>query len=164
MDLEGYWITMLSEHKKRQALYLNIIQKPNDSDKEIIIKDSGQEELTQEVLNYFLEDTNQLIYPSKSYAVAIIYAHLLYKYFNVDIYESLKDKDLFQGTDKFFSPYNLQTSHIYDKVTHTLNKENLLDFEKSTVFQVRSSVVFFVKEFFIDSPDMSSIYLQINKD
>ena len=161
MDLGGYWITMLSEHKKRQALYLNIIQKPNDTNKEIIIKNSDPDELTQEVLNYFLKDTGQLIYPSKSYAVAIIYAYLLCKYFNIDIYESLKDKDLFQSTDKFFSPYNDENSYVYDNVIEALQQKKLLDFESSIVYQVKSSVGFFLKEFFIDHKDLDSIYLSL---
>ena len=164
MDLKAYWIFMLTEHKKRQALYLNITQKPDDSDKEIVIKNNTSAELIQDILDYFINDTNQLIYPSKSYAVAIIYSHLIFKYFGVDIYKSLKDKDLFLGTDKFFAPYNSQTRHIYNRTLKSLKQRDLLDFEASTVSQVKSSVGFFAKEFFLDHADLSSIYLSLLTD
>ena len=62
----------------------------------------------------FFTTTSQLVFPAKSYFVAIIYAKALEKYFQVPFYEALSDNELLPD-DKWFKPYN-ESKEIYDNI------------------------------------------------
>lgn len=69
--------------------------------------------LIKQIVNFFKIES-QLIYPAKSYFVAIIYAKCLEKYFKQDFYQSLDDIELLPD-DPDFIPYSM-SKDIYDIV------------------------------------------------
>ena len=104
-------------YKEYQLLYEElVIDHPDDfSNMEIIEK----EELVENALHYFKEATFPLIYPAKSYAVAIIYAFKLNEIYGIDIYETLRDEDLFLGHDHYFVTYDKDPT-TYDQIIERL--------------------------------------------
>ena len=139
----------MKEHKVKQWLY----HKTNSLDDTLDLLDHSVEELDREetvgwVLSYFRNKDVKTLFPAKSYAVAIIYAKLLEKYFKEDFWESLKDPELFLGTDRFFRPYGggeLEKS-IYDSVLKQLTAEEL-EVENSSLEHVTKTVEYFKLEF-----------------
>lgn len=93
----------LPEHKQYQKLYQQFVTEHSDD----FSKMHWVEELevVENALNYFKSATFPLVYPAKSYAVAIIYATLLEKEYGIGLRVSLDDPDLFLGQDDFFVPY-----------------------------------------------------------
>lgn len=73
----------------------------------------NEKNLEKQIISFF-EKGSKLIFPAKSYFVAIVYAKCLEEYFGVNFYEALDDKDLLLG-DKYFIPYS-KSKNIYDFV------------------------------------------------
>ena len=71
----------------------------------------------------FFNTESQLIYPAKSYFVAIIYAKMLEVYFGTDFLTALNETDLLPD-DKWFKPY-LQNKDVYDKILEKIPKDFL---------------------------------------
>lgn len=69
--------------------------------------------LIEQIIEFFKTES-KLIYPAKSYFVAIIYAKCMEKYFKQDFYSCLNDVELLPD-DESFIPYQY-SSYIYDKV------------------------------------------------
>lgn len=63
---------------------------------------------------HFFETESKLIFPAKSYFVAIVYAKGLEKYFGEDFYKVLDSKDLLPD-DKYFKPYS-EDIETYDYI------------------------------------------------
>lgn len=100
------------------------------------------------VASYFYEPWDQLIYPAKAFAVALVYAKLIEKYFGTNMYNALKDGDLLLG-DRYFYDYTKQPQ-IYDVAINMLTDKELWDFESSSIGQVLSTVEYFKREFWLD--------------
>ncbi len=103
--------------------------------------------LVQDIVDYFtVEISHVLLYPSKSYAVAVIYAKLLNKHFGIPVLEALKDPKLLYDNDRFFVPYEAGGSaEIYNRV--------LLKPINWDLPQVKTTVQYFMKEFLlVDNP------------
>ena len=97
-------------------------------------------ELADLVVDFFFGGS-QLIFPAKSYFVAIIYAKCLERYFGIDFYEALDTEDLLVD-DKYFLPYS-QNSMVYDII---LEKVGDIWGYKS----IEPTVRYFREEFLID--------------
>ena len=98
---------------------------------------------------YFTRELKTLNYPSKSYCVAIIYAHLIAFYFHESFWELLADEDLLNGNDDYFVPYN-QNKEIYDEILVAI-KFNELDFRLNLrLSQVEATFRYFTEEFSVD--------------
>ena len=104
--------------------------KTYDSDKALI----------KEIVSFFIKGS-ELIYPAKSYFVALVYAKMLEKYFGVDFYTALEDKELLPD-DIFFVTYN-NNREIYDSVLKTIG--NPLDYEAA-----EKTKKYFYQEFMVD--------------
>lgn len=91
----------------------------------IKIKNFTDQELSDMIVEFFLSES-KLIYPTKSYFVALVYAYCMEKYFGIDFYEALSSEDLLVE-DKYFIPYNYLTKIIYNNVLSRidLSKEYL---------------------------------------
>lgn len=100
----------------------------------------SDEALIKEIV-YFFINGSELIYPAKSYFVALVYAKLLEKYFEVDFYTALEDKELLPD-DIFFVTYN-NSREIYDSVLKTIG--NPLDYKAA-----EKTKKYFYQEFMID--------------
>lgn len=88
----------------------------------------------------FFETESELVYPAKSYFVAIVYSKCLEKYFNIPFYESLDYEDLLFD-DKYFVKYS-DNNDVYDKIIEKIGD----------IWQYKSidkTVEYFKKEFLL---------------
>lgn len=106
--------------------------------------------LVEDICAYFVR-SSPLKFPAKSFAVAIIYAKLISKYFEEDFFDLLSDDELLYGNDKYYFPYNssMKVRSIYDKVISFLEKQKLWDFEKNSNTNVMQTIEYFYKEFLL---------------
>lgn len=79
--------------------------------------DMSKEDIVMEVLRFFREGSS-LIYPAKSYFVALIYAAAMEKYFKIDFFEALNSSELLFD-DQYFVPYE-KAQEIYDTVIYCI--------------------------------------------
>lgn len=113
----------MTEWKFRQDLYHKLSESHPDqyTDDEIeYMDDQSPEAIIAKVLWYF--DGNvpeKVIYPAKSFFVAIVYARLLRDHFNEDPMMVLNDIDLLYGNDPHFEIYD-QAKHIYDPILNVI--------------------------------------------
>ncbi|MEE2671828.1 MAG: hypothetical protein VYA54_08960 [Bdellovibrionota bacterium] len=139
----------MKDYKVKQLIYKKTVCADDDlSEIDHTVLDMGEEELVKYACQYFVEDS-KVIFPAKSYAVAVIYAKLISKYFNEDFFDVLGDQDLFIGTDKFFRPYNEQ-KEVYNQIVDFLIQHDLVNFEESNISQVLKTVDYFKAEFLWD--------------
>ena len=118
-----------------------IINDFDDTDLDYTVKTNGSsEELAGEIVNFFITGS-RLIYPAKSYFVALIYAKMLEKHFNENFYDCLSDKELLPD-DCFFVPYN-KNRNVYDAVLEKIG--NPLDYGAA-----EKTIKYFYQEFLID--------------
>jgi hypothetical protein len=101
--------------------------------------DYSNYELISMIVEFFRTES-QLIYPAKSYFVAIVYAYYLQKYFNKDFYAVLDDEELLTD-DLYFVPYN-KNKYVYDKVIEQIG---CIDQYES----IQKTVQYFKQEFLI---------------
>ena len=96
--------------------------------------------IDKQVIEFF-KNGSELIYPAKSYFVAIVYAKCLEKYFNINFYKALNDKELLPD-DLYFVTYN-NSKDIYDKIIENIG--NIWQYES-----INKTVGYFKKEFLIN--------------
>ena len=92
----------------------------------VVLNSVKDDEIADQVIDFFVEGS-ALVYPSKSYFVAIVYAACMLKYFPEhfkDIVEPLKCVDLLDNDD-FFRPYFSKTAPIYNKILQWLERERI---------------------------------------
>ena len=91
----------------------------------------------------FFKTESLLIYPAKSYFVAIIYAKCLERYFGVNFLDALDFDDLLIN-DRCFTPYH-DNKGTYDII--------LLGLKEVDIFELKSAqktIKYFKEEFLID--------------
>jgi len=137
-------MTKLPEWKLRQKIY-HATHPIKDKVDPLILSADQDEEIISRAIGYFSKPWRRLYYPSKSFAVAIIYAKLLERYFEADFYSVLDDPDLLYGNDHFFVRYS-EAKNIYDKIIKAIPQE----IEDSEISNVQETVAFFKEEFHID--------------
>lgn len=104
-------------YKVYQKLYNQLVI--NHTDDFSLMEFIEDSEIVNNALKYFKEATFPLIYPAKSYSVAIIYATLIEMEYGIPLRETLNDDDLFLGQDDFFVPYHAD-SITYEKIIDKL--------------------------------------------
>ncbi len=148
---------MLKDHKFRQHLFLTFSGPEKlKKGKTYIYPNLSKEELIGHITAYFRVEQKDLIYPAKSYCVAIIYALLLEEYFGEDFYHTLNDPELFQNTDQYFLPYS-QNKEIYDQVLLQLKEEGTFPQLNLELDQVQTTVNCFKDEFFVNFTDLKKL-------
>jgi hypothetical protein len=100
--------------------------------------------LIEEVLRHFRQDVADLIYPAKSYMVAIVYSKILADTFGEDLKTLLSDSDLLGGLDPWFQPYP-NKKFVYDAIFEQLET----DFLSSPPWQVRETIQYCRQEFLL---------------
>ena len=123
---------------KRKLSYL--MHEFDDFDLPYEIVEESNKELVSRILRFFYEGS-ELIYPAKSYFVAIVYAKMLEQYFNISFYEALNQDDLLVD-DRFYCPYRFR-KEIYDEVLQELPKDFL------TLESTKKTIAYFKEEFLI---------------
>ena len=92
----------------------------------------------------FFENGSQLIYPAKSYFVAIVYAACMHEFFGKDFYAMLDDKELLPD-DKYFLPYS-RSKQTYDMILSKINIDSILSAKHT-----EKTVQYFKSEFMVCS-------------
>lgn len=95
--------------------------------------------IVQQVVDFF-KYGSKLIYPAKSFFVAIVYAQCFEEFYSQDFYQMLNDKDLLFD-DKFFATY-AQSTQTYDKILASIDRNQLLSLPS-----VQKTIHYFKKEF-----------------
>lgn len=114
---------------------------------EFIMEDIDQI-LINRIIKFFRSES-ELIYPAKSYFVAIIYAYLMTQYFNEDFYNILSNQNLLPD-DIYFIPYgtNPGTTHIYDEVLKDICPNGLDDIMMYS--SIEKTKNYFLQEFLLE--------------
>lgn len=114
---------------------------------EFIMEDIDQY-LINRIIKFFRSES-ELIYPAKSYFVAIIYAYLMTQYFNEDFYDILSNQNLLPD-DMYFIPYgsNTDTAHIYDEVLKDICPNGLDDIMMYS--SIEKTKNYFLQEFLLE--------------
>lgn len=77
----------------------------------------NNDNVEDQVVDFFLTES-ELVYPAKSYFVAIVYAKCLEKYFGGSFFEYLNDPELLPD-DTFFKVYS-QDKSTYDNIINRI--------------------------------------------
>ena len=122
--------------KKRQYSYS--INKWDDTD---LAYSENWLYIVPTVIDFFTYSSS-LIYPAKSFFVAIVYAKCLEKYFGGHYLQYLDKRDLLPD-DKFFSTYS-EAKQLYDSILMEL-PDNIFDLAST-----QKTINYFKKEFLIE--------------
>ena len=127
------------DYKERRKLSY-LINAFDDIDLDYIYIKQSKEDLVKLIIKFFNTES-LLIYPAKSYFVAIVYAKCIEKYFHINFYDALNDNELLPD-DKYFKTYD-ESKDIYDKVLESIGD----------IYQYGSidkTVKYFKQEYLID--------------
>ena len=102
------------KERRRLSYLMNVF---DDINLEYIYIKQSKKDLIKLIIKFFNTES-LLIYPAKSYFVAIIYAKCIEKYFHINFYDALNDKELLPD-DKYFKTYQ-ESKDIYDEVLKTI--------------------------------------------
>jgi hypothetical protein len=139
---DWYFVQYNSDYNWRERRKLSYLFKQfDDINLPRVYIDKQGDELAHQIIEFFVSGS-QLIYPAKSYFVAIVYAKCLEHYFNVPFYEALDTPDLLID-DEYFVPYS-KNKHVYDLVVDKL--DNLWYYQS-----INKTVNYFKEEFLIES-------------
>lgn len=138
---------MVPEHILRQQLYHHLNPQIDDMRLNVEYVEESDTNLRHRIIDYFFNKNHKISYPSKSYAVAIIYSHLLELCFDVPFKDSIRDPELLFNNDPYYQPYD-NKSEIYDIVLRHIKLEAFPGLQYHLP-QVNATVNYFNEEFFI---------------
>lgn len=127
------------DYKERRKLSY-LINTFDDIDLDYIYIKQSKEDLVKLIIKFFNTES-LLIYPAKSYFVAIVYAKCIEKYFHINFYDALNDEELLPD-DKYFKTYN-ESKDIYDKVLESIGDIYQYD-------SIDKTIKYFKQEYLID--------------
>ena len=127
------------DYKERRKLSY-LINAFDDIDLDYIYIKQSKEDLVKLIIKFFNTES-LLIYPAKSYFVAIVYAKCIEKYFHINFYDALNDEELLPD-DKYFKTYN-ESKDIYDKVLESI--EDIYQYDS-----IDKTVKYFKQEYLIN--------------
>jgi hypothetical protein len=81
-------------------------------------------DIIPEAIRHFEEHVPEWVYPSKSYVVAICYAHWISQDFDEDFYETLADPELLPH-DPYFVPYE-DDKQTYDEIIEAVTPIDMI--------------------------------------
>ena len=100
----------------------------------------SNKQLVDTVVDFF-NNGSKLIYPAKAYFVAIVYAKMLEKHFNIPFYEGLS-QDALLIEDKWFIPHK-KSQDTYDAIIKQIPEDFL------TLKSTKKTRQYFSEEFLI---------------
>ena len=127
------------DYKERRKLSY-LINAFDDIGLDYIYIKQSKEDLIKLIIKFF-NTKSLLIYPAKSYFVAIVYAKCIEKYFHINFYDALNDEELLPD-DKYFKTYN-ESKDIYDKVLESI--DNIYKYDS-----IDKTVKYFKQEYLIN--------------
>lgn len=111
------------------------------------IHECSNEALVNTVINFFVNGS-ELIYPAKSYFVAIVYAACIMKHWDKyfsDIADVLGCEDLLTDDD-YFRPYNNETCNMYNEILSWFEHERI---EILSLPSTDKTQKYFIEEFLV---------------
>ena len=144
----GHSVTCCMDWKSRRNL-ANQLYKYSDNNLQYTVEQSQtDQQLTDQVIDFFVNGS-QLIYPAKYIFCNIVYCHFLSKYFNLDFYKQLDDKDTLPDSPMYCTYSDRKT--VYDNVLSKI----LVNIESyDSISKTRK---YFKQEFLIMDEDLSDI-------
>jgi hypothetical protein len=137
---------LIPEHILRQHMYH--VQHPNSIvNEDIKYKKETNAKLQYTIIDFFFNPGHEVTYPAKSYADAIVYAHLIDKYFDIPFDTSLRDPDLLYD-DPYYLPYD-KNPKVYDVALKFIKLNSPKELQYNLP-QVITTVENFEKEFYIN--------------
>ena len=127
------------DYKERRKLSY-LINAFDDIGLDYIYIKQSKEDLIKLIIKFF-NTKSLLIYPAKSYFVAIVYAKCIEKYFHINFYDALNDKELLPD-DKYFKTYK-ESKDICDKVLESI--DNIYKYDS-----IDKTVKYFKQEYLIN--------------
>ena len=118
-----------------------------------ILNSAKDDEIADQVIEFFIEGS-VLVYPTKSYFVALVYAACMLKYFPKyfdNIIDPLRCYDLLDNDD-FLRPYSEKTHSIYDKVLQYLEQHRI---EILDYVSTKKTHNYFREEFLITEDELA---------
>jgi len=140
----------MKDYKLYQLIYNKTMIHDDLINSNVIIKPS-KNDIVNYAIKYFNEDLNELIYPAKSFSVAIIYSYLLQKELSEKFYDCLSDPDLFCGNDMYFRTYS-EEREIYDEIIESIQLWSDGFSLNTELFQVKKTMDYFLLEFGLLAP------------
>lgn len=126
--------------KRRKLYYAKNKQNLDDVGLPFSFINQTGKTLADTVVSFF-ENGSDLVYPAKSYYVAIVYAYLLSKYFGEDFKTALDYDDLLNHDDRYFVRYS------DDKQTYNLILRRVFDNLVQRKYDISKTEQYFKKEF-----------------
>lgn len=122
----------------------------SDENSIIDYKDLNDQELIKLVLDFFFIES-QCVYPAKYIFCNIIYSYYLHKYFDLDFYQQLDDKDTLINSPQYCL-YS-DRKNVYDQVIEKVYTQI------EQLPSCRKTRLYFKQEFLIFDEDFSEILL-----
>jgi len=119
----------------------------DDLSKYSIVTEKNPDLIIKRALQYPVLQTDELYYPGKSYAAAVVYAKLLEKEFGENFYQSLDDPQLLYLNDPYFKRYS-ESKDIYDVIIEHFPFE-LLSPDSPKIPNLIKTIDYFYKEFLL---------------
>jgi len=102
----------MKEWQIKQEIYHRLNPKPIDDLNKLKLIYT-RENIKEDALKHFYERVEDLIYPAKSYFVAICYAAWISEDYQENFYDLLKDPNLLAGNDPYYKTYK-EDPNVYD--------------------------------------------------
>ncbi len=149
MGSKVFWIgIVMKEWKVKQILYHRLNPETPDmyGPDDIEMMDDVSDEAIIEMIKSYMGGyvPEKVIYPAKSYFVALVYSRLLRDHFGEDPIVVLNDADLLHGNDPYFVQYS-EAQNIYDAVLEAFG----WDFD-ITLGEIPDVANYFSEEFMLD--------------
>jgi hypothetical protein len=108
-------------YKEYQYLYRELVEEHDDAIDKVpsVVTENTLEEKLRGAMAYFEAQSFPIIYPGKSYGVAVVYAYHILRDYNIPVLETLNESDLFLGEDPYFVVYQ-DDPETYDRLLEKL--------------------------------------------
>lgn len=114
---------MTKPYKEYQLLYQELV-KDHEDDFSKVLHRVTPNVLADKIfgaMDFFRYKRIPIVYPGKTYAVAIVYAYHIEKDYGIPLRETLDDPDLFMGHDAYFVRYS-KDPQTYEAILKELEK------------------------------------------
>ena len=108
----------MKEWKVKQEIHHRLNPQPVDDLNKLEIVYT-EENIKETALEHFFERVDDLIYPAKSYFVAVCYAYWISQDYNEDFWDLLRDPDLLAGNDPYYKTLDEDPetySYLFDNI------------------------------------------------
>lgn len=116
-------------YKEYQYLYRDLVKEHDDAiDKVPFVEtENTVVEKVRGAMAFFRSEAFPIIYPGKSYGVAVVYATHILRDYGIPLRDTLHDPDLFLGEDPYYVTYD-QDPDTYEAILEALTEFGEADY------------------------------------